>query len=58
MAEKGYRTEESELGKVYYPCKGIWREETVTVKRMEYPWITRMEVEGMKVNKAELAEVL
>ena len=57
MLEKGYLVEESELGKVYYPSRGITREETVTVKRMEYPWITRTEVEGMKVNKQELIEV-
>lgn len=54
MAEQGYVSDESELGKVYYPKKGIMREAEVTVKRMEYPWITCLEVEGMKIVKSEL----
>ena len=58
MLAKGYAVDESELGRVYYPAKGIQREEVVVVKRMEYPWITCLEVEGIKIDKSELTDVM
>ena len=51
MKEKGYDCDESELGKVYYPNQGIELEEEIIVKRMEYPWITCFEVEGITIKK-------
>lgn len=47
--EKGYDCDESELGKVYFPNDGIILEEQVVIKRVEYPWITCFEVEGIRI---------
>jgi hypothetical protein len=52
MKEKGYDCGESELGKVYYPDHGIELAEEVTVKYVEYPWITCFEVEGIEIKKS------
>lgn len=54
MLEEGYAVEESELGKVYYPAKGLTFTEDAEIKRMEYPWITCMEVAGAVIHKEEL----
>lgn len=48
MLEKGYKADVSELGKVYYPEQGVELSEQITVSYIEYPWITRFEVEGIR----------
>ena len=53
MLEEGYISDKSELGKVYYPSEGIRTLEQVTVKYVEYPWITCFEVEGIEILKTE-----
>ena len=54
MLSEGYAVEESELGKIYYPAKGLSFEENAEIKRMEYPWITCLEVDGAIIHKEEL----
>lgn len=49
MKEKGYAVDQSELGNVYYPEKGVIRDEKVSVNYVEYPWITCFEVEGFNI---------
>ena len=48
MLEKGYKADVSELGKVYYPGEGVELSEQITVSYIEYPWIPRFEVEGIR----------
>ena len=50
MKERGYAVDQSELGNVYYPEKGISRDEKVSVNYVEYPWITCFEVEGFHIS--------
>lgn len=54
MLADGYAVEESELGKIYYPAKGLSFEENAEIRRMEYPWITTLEVKGAIIHKEEL----
>ena len=54
MRGAGNLVEETELGKVYYPSKGLSFAEDAVIKRMEYPWLTCLEVEGAIINKEEL----
>ena len=54
MREEGYLVEETELGKVYYPAKGLSFAEDAQIKRMEYPWITCLEVDGAIIHKEVL----
>ena len=54
MCDEGYLVEETELGKVYYPSKGLSFADNAEIKRMEYPWITCLEVDGAIINKEEL----
>ena len=49
MLEKGYETDQSELGNVYYPREGIKIPDHIIV---EYPWVTCFEVEGIEIIKA------
>ena len=49
MIKEGYNFQCSELGKVYYPKEGIIIGEYITVKYVEYPWITCFEVEGIEI---------
>ena len=51
MLEKGYVLDESEFGRVFYPREGIRILGEITVKCVEYPWITCFEVEGIKIKK-------
>ena len=53
MREKGYASDQSELGNVYYPAEGVSRTETVSVNYVEYPWITCFEVEGLDIIKSD-----
>ena len=50
MLEKGYILDESILGKVYYPKEGIRIRDGISVKYVDYPWITCFEVEGIEIN--------
>ena len=53
MQEDGYVCEQSELGNVFYPEEGIIVSDKIVVKRMEYPWLTCFEVEGIDIIKPE-----
>ena len=53
MLEKGYVSDDSELGKVYYPEEGIRIVDQIMVKYVEYPWITCFEVDGIEILKKE-----
>lgn len=54
MQEDGYVCEQSELGNVFYPEEGIIVSDKIVVKRMEYPWLTCFEVEGIEIIKPEV----
>ncbi len=43
----GYICDESALGRVYYPAKGIEICGQPAVRYMEYPWISTFETDGM-----------
>lgn len=51
MAEKGYESDCSEVGNVYYPREGIRILDGIAVNYVEYPWITCFEVEGIEIVK-------
>ena len=53
MIEKGYVLDVSEFGRVFYPKEGIRIPGEITVKYVEYPWITCFEVEGIEIIKDE-----
>ena len=56
MLEKGYVLDESVLGKVYYPKEGIRIPNKITVKYVDYPWISCFEVEGIEILKSKAGE--
>ena len=56
MLEKGYVLDESVLGKVYYPKEGIRIPDKITVKYVDYPWISCFEVEGIEILKSKAGE--
>lgn len=47
MEKKGYQAVESEMGYVYYPAEGVVASDEIAVNYIEYPWLTRFEVEGI-----------
>ena len=49
MLEKGCACEYTELGKVYYPKGALWFEEDAEINYVEYPWITRFGVKGIRI---------
>ena len=51
MLSKGYASEQSELGKIYYPEGSLAFEEDAEVNYVEYPWITKFGVKGIKIVK-------
>lgn len=51
MAAQGYTYEESELGKIFYPEGMLVFEEEAEVNYVEYPWITKFGVKGIKIVK-------
>ena len=51
MLEEGYVLDESVLGKVYYPKDGIWVQDKIVVKYVDYPWISCFEVDGIEILK-------
>ena len=56
MLEKGYETDQSELGNVYYPREGIKIPDHIIVKYVEYPWVTCFEVEGIEIIKEAMQQ--
>ncbi|MBE5061862.1 hypothetical protein INF30_01075 [Lachnospiraceae bacterium DSM 108991] len=48
MEAKGYVAGKSEVGYVYYPAEGVKTSEEIAVNYIEYPWLTRFEVEGIE----------
>ncbi|MBM6947349.1 hypothetical protein [Mordavella massiliensis] len=48
MEAKGYVAGESEVGKVYYPAQGVEITGDIEVNYVDYPWLTRFEVEGIR----------
>ena len=48
MEAKGYVAGKSEVGYVYYPAEGVKTSEEIVVTYIEYPWLTRFEVEGIE----------
>lgn len=56
MEKKGYVTDQSEMGNVYYPSESIRIAEKIAVNYVDYPWISCFEVEGIEITKAEDAE--
>lgn len=57
MEEEGYVAEESEIGTVYYPGTGVEVSGKIAVNYMEYPWLTRFEVEGIRPADSQRADV-
>ena len=51
MLTKGYAYEESELGKIYYPAGALIFHEDAEVNYVDYPWITKFGVKGIKIVK-------
>ena len=51
MIGQGYAYEQSELGKIYYPEGTLRFEEDAEVNYVEYPWITKFGVKGIKIVK-------
>lgn len=49
MLEKGYFCETCEVGNVYYPKDGIRFTAGASVNRIERPWITCCETEGIEI---------
>lgn len=47
-SEQGYTWDESVLGRVYYPDKGVEIDGQIVVRYMEYPWISTFEVDGIR----------
>ncbi len=51
MASQGFAWEESELGHVYYPQEALVFEKDAQVNYTVYPWITKFDVQGIKIAK-------
>lgn len=55
--EQGYLQEESTLGQVYYPAKGVELYGQIVIRYMEYPWISTFEIDGIRaLPKTDLAD--
>lgn len=53
MLSKGYAADVSELGNVFYPKEGIIIRDKISVNYVEYPWLTRFEVDGIEFEKKD-----
>lgn len=53
MERKGYEWQLSPLGNVYYPKDALVFEENAEVMYVEYPWITKFDVKGIKIEKGK-----
>lgn len=53
MLSKGYAADVSELGNVFYPKEGIILRDKISVSYVEYPWLTRFEVDGIEFEKKD-----
>lgn len=45
--ERGYRVEESELGKVYYPKRNAVKVGKIGIRYEEKPWLSSFEIDGL-----------
>ena len=50
--ERGYRVEESELGKVYYPRRKVVKVGNIGIRYEEKPWLSSFEIDGLRPAKA------
>ena len=50
--ERGYRVEESELGKVYYPKRSAVKVGKIGIRYEEKPWLSSFEIDGLRPAKA------
>ena len=53
MERKGYEWQLSPLGNVYYPKDALVFDENAEVMYVEYPWITKFDVKGIKIAKGK-----
>ncbi len=49
--ERGYRVEESELGKVYYPKRKVVKVGKIGIRYEERPWLSSFEIDGLRPAK-------
>lgn len=49
---KGYRMEESPLGKVFYPQKGVVKTGKIAIRYEIKPWLSAFEIDGLRPVKA------
>lgn len=49
--ERGYRVEESELGKVYYPKRNAVKVGKIGIRYEERPWLSSFEIDGLRPAK-------
>ena len=49
--ERGYRVEESELGKVYYPRRKVVKVGNIGIRYEEKPWLSSFEIDGLRPAK-------
>ena len=45
---QGYVSDESVLGRVYYPKEGVELDGQIAVRYMDYPWISTFEIDGIR----------
>ena len=51
--ERGYRVEESELGKVYYPKRNAVKVGKIGIRYEERPWLSSFEIDGLRPAKPQ-----
>lgn len=49
--ERGYRVEESELGKVYYPKRTAVKVGKIGIRYEQKPWLSSFEIDGLRPAK-------
>ena len=49
--DRGYRVEESELGKVYYPRRSAVKFGKIGIRYEEKPWLSSFEIDGLRPAK-------
>ena len=50
--ERGYRVENSELGKVYYPKRSAVKIGKIGIRYEEKPWLSSFEIDGLRPAKS------
>lgn len=48
---KGYKMEESPLGKVFYPGKGVVKKGKIVIRYEIKPWLSAFEIDGLRPAK-------